>query len=308
MPLPVPNLDDRQFDDLVEEGRGMIAQYAPEWTNYNPSDPGIMLLELFAWLSESVLYRLNQIPEERYVLFLDLLGVQKRADESVSDAVRRALRALSSRSRAVTIEDYEFLGRIANTEEVRQLAAQLMAAGESTVRLEQFAVLADVKPDGIRRAKAIAKGSRVQLYLLPDVGMPPEGRDALLQAVAENLRPFLLITTRLEVLAAVFAPVSVRVAIVGRLGQAASDLRKKVVAALDRFYHAYEGGAEGTGWPFGRGIYRAELYQIVEAVKGVDYVSSLSLNGDSQRDEVQLQPHQLVNLAVEVIVESEPGE
>src|SRR5690349_4133941 len=52
MPLPLPNLDDRSYTDLVEEARRLIPTYAPEWTNHNPSDPGIMLIELFAYLTE----------------------------------------------------------------------------------------------------------------------------------------------------------------------------------------------------------------------------------------------------------------
>jgi len=49
MPLTLPVLDDRSFDDLVAEARALIPALAPEWTNHNPSDPGITLIELFAW-------------------------------------------------------------------------------------------------------------------------------------------------------------------------------------------------------------------------------------------------------------------
>ena len=62
MPLPLPNLDDRSYTDLVEEARRLIPTYAPEWTNHNPSDPGIMLIELFAYLTEMLIYRLNRSP------------------------------------------------------------------------------------------------------------------------------------------------------------------------------------------------------------------------------------------------------
>jgi hypothetical protein len=56
MPLPVPNLDDRTFDRLVDEARRRIPVYAPEWTDHNVHDPGITFLELFAWLTEMQLY------------------------------------------------------------------------------------------------------------------------------------------------------------------------------------------------------------------------------------------------------------
>lgn len=76
MPLPAPNLDDLRFQrDLVDEARRRIVQYCPEWTDYNLSDPGITLIELFAWMTETMLYRLNRVPDKNYIKFMDLLGI-----------------------------------------------------------------------------------------------------------------------------------------------------------------------------------------------------------------------------------------
>ncbi|MFP4148435.1 MAG: putative baseplate assembly protein [Nitriliruptoraceae bacterium] len=76
MSLPVPNLDDRRFQDLVDEAKRMIPSLTPEWTNHNVADPGVALIELFAWMSEQVIYRLNQVPERLYIDLLNLLDVQ----------------------------------------------------------------------------------------------------------------------------------------------------------------------------------------------------------------------------------------
>ncbi len=77
MSLPTPNLDDLRFQrDLVDEARRRIIHYCPEWTEYNLSDPGITLIELFAWMTELTVYRLNQVPEKNYIKFLELLGMQ----------------------------------------------------------------------------------------------------------------------------------------------------------------------------------------------------------------------------------------
>ena len=75
MALPLPNLDNRQWIDLVDEGRALIPRYAPDWTDHNASDPGITLIELFAWLSEMTIYRLNRVPERHLQKFLGLLGL-----------------------------------------------------------------------------------------------------------------------------------------------------------------------------------------------------------------------------------------
>lgn len=74
--LPKSKLDDREFADLVNECLLRIPRYCPEWTNYNPSDPGVTLIELFAWLTDQMLLRFNEIPRLNYITFLELLGIR----------------------------------------------------------------------------------------------------------------------------------------------------------------------------------------------------------------------------------------
>jgi len=75
--IKIPDLDDRSWKDLVEEMRALIPRYAPQWTDHNPSDLGITLIELFAWLVEGLIYRLNRVPEKNYIAFLNLLGITR---------------------------------------------------------------------------------------------------------------------------------------------------------------------------------------------------------------------------------------
>ena len=79
MPLAAPNLDDRTFAQIVAEAKTLIPRYTPEWTDWNESDPGVTLIELFAWLAESIGYRLNQAPERCLLTFLDVLGIEPLA-------------------------------------------------------------------------------------------------------------------------------------------------------------------------------------------------------------------------------------
>ncbi|MFD0145413.1 MULTISPECIES: putative baseplate assembly protein [unclassified Streptomyces] len=76
MALPSPNLDDRRFQQLVDEAKRYVQQAAPEWTDHNVSDPGVTLIETFAYMVDQLLYRLNRVPEKNYAAFLDLLGVR----------------------------------------------------------------------------------------------------------------------------------------------------------------------------------------------------------------------------------------
>ena len=93
MPLPVPNLDDRVFQDLVNETRSRIPLYCPEWTDHNLSDPGITLIELFSWMMELVIYRLNKVPDKNYVKFLELIGIRLAPGSPASTDVTLRLAA-----------------------------------------------------------------------------------------------------------------------------------------------------------------------------------------------------------------------
>ncbi|MFB8084526.1 putative baseplate assembly protein [Streptomyces sp. NPDC055992] len=76
MSLPPPNLDDRRFQQLVDEAKRYVQQRTPEWTDHNVSDPGVTLIETFAYMVDQLVYRLNRVPDRNYYAFLDLLGVQ----------------------------------------------------------------------------------------------------------------------------------------------------------------------------------------------------------------------------------------
>jgi predicted house-cleaning noncanonical NTP pyrophosphatase (MazG superfamily) len=113
MPIPLPDLDDRTYADLVDEALAQIPALCPEWTNHNPTDPGIALVEMLAWLTEMVLYRVNQVPDENYWTFLKLLngeeGFEKLPKGDLEAAIRQTIQELRTPFRAVTCEDFEFL-------------------------------------------------------------------------------------------------------------------------------------------------------------------------------------------------------
>lgn len=75
MSLPVKDLDNRRFDQLVEEARQRLRSHLPELTQMAPGDPAHAFIDLFAWLTESIIYRMNLIPERQRRVFLNLLQV-----------------------------------------------------------------------------------------------------------------------------------------------------------------------------------------------------------------------------------------
>ncbi len=78
MPLQAPVLDDRSYEQIFELVRARIPRYTPEWTDFNDSDPGITLIQLFSWLTEMILYQTNRLPDRNYIKFLKLLNMELR--------------------------------------------------------------------------------------------------------------------------------------------------------------------------------------------------------------------------------------
>jgi hypothetical protein len=91
MPLPLPNLDDRSFQQLLDECHARIKATRPTWTDFSPSNPGEVLLELFAHLTEVMIYRLNRLPQKAYVEFLRLMGVRLFSPAAASVTLRFSL-------------------------------------------------------------------------------------------------------------------------------------------------------------------------------------------------------------------------
>jgi hypothetical protein len=79
MPLPIPSLDTKNFDHFFEESKAVLPSLSPNWTDYNLSDPGITLLELFSWLSDINMYKLNRVDKKHLLNYLKLLGIKPRS-------------------------------------------------------------------------------------------------------------------------------------------------------------------------------------------------------------------------------------
>ncbi len=86
--LPQITLDDVRFQELVSEARTRIVRHSPEWTEHNVSDPGITLIELFAWFTEILVYRIDRIPERLQFGLLELVGVRPAAPQRAEVTVR----------------------------------------------------------------------------------------------------------------------------------------------------------------------------------------------------------------------------
>jgi Baseplate J-like protein len=252
MPLQLPNLDDRAYADLVEEALGLIPRYTPEWTNYNPSDPGITLIELFAFLTDMLLYRLNRVTDAQVRNFLRLLnGPQWVAPALLDEAIQQTIEQLRQPQRAVTGQDF--------VEMAKQAAPGSIMRVHCVPRYNLEAGYAD-------------RPGHVSLIVMPDA---PQILDAVhvLDAVRGYLDERRLLATRVHVVAPRYVTVRVQLTLVLKPDAAANTVRQKARASLERFFAPLPNGSTQPGWPFGRAVYVSDVYTLLQAVEGIDYIT-----------------------------------
>jgi hypothetical protein len=291
LPLILPNLDDRSYADLVAEARALIPALAPDWTDHNSADPGITLIELFAWLTEMLIYRLNQVTDKNRLAFLRLINGpdwHRDNNKSVTEEVGDTIVRLREPARAVTADDFERLAlaadpRVARAHCVPRRDLERRSRDERTRdRPVDVSVVILPKPEGT---------------LLPQL---PVGTAPLLQAVRDMLEPARLLTTRLHVVAprrvkivtaltvrggrgAVAArpaadppprgAITVSLTIHGRSDAVEERLLAQAETGLVKFLDAYDGGPDRHGWPFGRFVHLSEIYDLLARLPEADYLT-----------------------------------
>lgn len=84
MGIDVPELHDKDFEELTDRGRKLVSVYSDEWTNHNPHDPGMAILEMLAWVTETYSYQLDQVTDEHRRKYLQLMDERQRPPEPAS--------------------------------------------------------------------------------------------------------------------------------------------------------------------------------------------------------------------------------
>jgi hypothetical protein len=281
MSLPLENLDDKTFKQLVEEAKKRIPVYAPQWTDHNLHDPGIMLLELFAWLTEMQIYSLNRVTEKSYETFYKLIGTTGK------EAARKDLKTIT---RAVTNEDYETL--------------VMQAPGVGIKRVKAIPRYHPNMEGEVSGVVTVVAASESYLKGKPE---PAEDFPATLLSYLDGFR---MLTTRVYVILPELVEVSVKAQVVFKPRYLAGAVKERTVNALAAFLDPLTGGADGKGLPFGRPVYISEIYEVIDAVEGVDYVKTGSvrlkkMDGDWQDTDLIIPQHGLVCSGTHIITAKE---
>lgn len=294
MTLPLPNLDDRTYADLVAEARSQISIEYPDWTDHNPSDTGIILIELLAWLTELALYRVNQLPDQNTVTFLSLLQGKELTlpSEDLPAALKQELRKtiveLRQRFRAVTPADFAALMLDWNqTEEARTFGKVKRSHCLPGRNLES------------PPSKSRDDSAHISLIVLPDPANNNRQTTELLAALKAWFEPRRLLTTHHHIVLPKYVPIQPSATLYLEDGANPQEVRQRAIDEVRDFFDPLASGRywNGKGWPFGRSIYAAELYSLLDGVSGVDYVREVKLIPGSA-ESITIAPHELVAATV----------
>lgn len=296
MSLPLPNLDDRTYADLVEEARSLIPIECPEWTDHNPSDTGIILIELFAWLTEMVLYRVNRIPDQNFATFLTLLkdkqwkfpdGASPEVrNAALKVAIRETVLELRQRYRAVTCEDFEKLV----LEDWNQ--TQSLGTDGKVRRVRCIPQCNLEQAESNKRKNAPGHVSLVVVHQSPQA-------TELRQKLWEWLDQRRLLTTHHHVVEPDYVNVEIGAKLYLDEGANPEPIRQEAIEQVKRFFDPLDSGSywDGKGWSFGRNVYISELYELLDKLPRVNFVTDITLNGKDVT--IKLDNHQLVKVKID---------
>jgi hypothetical protein len=295
MVIQLPNLDTKTYEEISEEMLASIPKYTDKWTNHNPSDPGITILEMLSWIAEATLYRMNRVPNESYVNFLRLVAgasgidevekllqdphsdkcyrqaleflkeIEEGHEKTIPDIKREAMLFLNSRYRAVTEDDF------------CQLAAEATDMFGVKVRrviveksLDETDVDVILVPDKWKQYEELAESEKQSKY------------KELTGYVKDYLNPRTLIGTKIKVKQPVYSDVSIDMELVCHQYVIAEKIEAAIKDRILQHLDPFVGGDDKTGWPYRRSLSVYEIAQIVEETEGVKQVGSIMFAGDKK--------------------------
>lgn len=276
MPLQLPNLDDRRYSDLVAEALARIPTFSPEWTNYNPSDPGITLVELFAYLTDMLLYRVNRVSDDNRRKFLKLLNGPdwvEPENADLRDEIRTAVLGIRDRYRAVTRDDYEFL----STDGFNQSLIETQSTIGQVARahcIPQRNLEAGTEADRLKLMPG-----HVSVLIVPATDVPtsnPQPSADQIGALFSYLDERRMLTAKLHVTGPFYVHVSAQLVIARNSDAVEDDLRISITDSLTALLAPLPSDT-GPGWPFGRNVFVSAVYQTLENIQGIDFITDVML-------------------------------
>ncbi|MGK7892408.1 MAG: putative baseplate assembly protein, partial [Xenococcus sp. (in: cyanobacteria)] len=194
--------------------------------------------------------------------------------ETLDSLIERVPREIRHRKRAVTLEDYEDLAKLASPEVIRAKCIPL----------------ANLKADLLVDTKVTKLPGAVSVIIVPrSREVKPLPSLELIRSVQEYLEKRTEPTVNISVVGPLYVRVDITAEIALTSLEGASKVAQTVEAKLASFLHPLTGGFDEAGWNFGRQPYKSDFYRLLEGISEVDHVRSLDVkeevdNLDEQRD------------------------
>ncbi|MGB9939415.1 hypothetical protein [Methanosarcina sp.] len=289
MSIPQPDLYIKKYKDISDELLESIPKYTEKWTNHNPSDPGIVILEMLAWITDTTLYRIDRTPEEMYVSFLRLVagsaGLEdvKNLLETNPDCHYKKILTLLKKVES---------GEKISIEEIKSTVFTFLGSRFRAVTEEDFQMLAieatDESPHKVKRAIVSAKGKKVEIIVVPDnwhellKAENHAGYEGLIKIVSDYLDPRRLIGTAIDIKRPAFTEVKIymKIDISSKLNN--DKVTKKIKEKICNFLDPIVGGDQGNGWPYGRSLTIYEIAQVIENTEGVEKIYTVNFDGNDK--------------------------
>lgn len=273
MTIQLPDLDDRSYEDLVRELRDAIPKYSRQWNNYNPSDPGMILLELLAWVGETLFYRANYVTPASYLQFLKLVAGYGHAslDDPDDTSGNHPHTELLNYIKAV-----EAVQTVPDLPEMQVKAHRFLHTQYRAVTLSDFKNIVLERFDAVKRVETLVNGDVITIIVIPDTAQRPS-LPGLITQIRTFLEPRLLLGCLVTVKPAEYLYLSLKIELIWETylldrQVAVRAVQEKVAVYLD----SVSGGVARTGRPYGQPLTVVELFRVIKEVSGVAGVRSIA--------------------------------
>lgn len=296
MKIKIPDLD-KNYEDLIDELVQSIPHFSADWTNFNPSDPGITLLELFSYIAEHLIYRSNQVTEKTYFNFLQLIAGARQLDPfdglqaDLMDQVKKwekNQQADLPTIRAMVERYWGYTNRAISTRDFYALALEAYFSVEASIPASNinYRELTLTQLEQIRRVIVMPDEDHLSInVLLNPAPKPAPDSEALLLAVKNNLITKRPIGTVINVRVVYYTSVCLYMALTISSSVGAKTVEETIRTKIEAYLNSITGGNDHKGWPMGKSLTLYELKLISEEVEGVDEVNEVYLDHYEEIDE-----------------------
>jgi len=305
MPLQIPNLDNKTYDELMDEIISSIPKFSENWTNFNPSDPGITILELLSYVAETLLYRINRLPYQTYVNFLRMLAGVKDDDLKSTDSdkcpnedvdndppLRNVINILKK------VDEAKKQQQEVPLYQLKKAAIDFITGRYRAVTEKDFVELAinvtrshkDGEKGEIKRAVVREDQDEediVEIIIITDTANSDQ-YDTLKAKVQQFLETRKLIGTRISVKQPTYTSLKIMVLVKINIDADKDKTSKKIIESILSYLAPFKEDDDSEEWDYGRDLYVYDISNRVNKIAGVAEVTNVVFNQTPSKDKIKV--------------------